>query len=261
MESSKVFYQLNGISLPFDEQSDGLVNFSIDFLDEQRTLILGPEGSGKSKLIDLLTGFRLPEKGSLYISGKNIKDYSESELNAYRSTIGYVSYFFGLLSNLTVYENIALPLTFHTRYTKLQISRLIDPLLDEFSLAEVRNARPRSLNQNEKLRASFLRAIQLKPRYLIFDHILSGQCPVAMRAFLNDAFAKIKEIKCGVLFSEFNADVSLEFSEQVILIYKGEKKFQGSVKEFKSTNNSYAGQFAGRISSGPMQAFFNASLK
>jgi ABC-type transporter Mla maintaining outer membrane lipid asymmetry ATPase subunit MlaF len=260
--TEKQFYKLENICIQDSNQTFGLSNFSMDVYLENNTLLLGPEGSGKGQLIELLTGFTNPEKGTFFIEDRSIKSFSQTAINEYRAkSIAYVSYSFGLLSNLSVYQNISLPLTFHTKLSQKEIAEVVTPQLEEFSLLEIKDHRPTKLNQNEKLRVSFLRSLQLKPKLMIFDHILSGQCPIAMRSFFKSAMQKLKEIKCGLFMSEFLFEPVIEYMDDVVLIYGGKKCFMGSVKDFYESNNEYAKQYSGRQAEGPMSKYFTASLK
>lgn len=262
VNTGKQFYRLENISLLDSSQTFGLIDFSMEIDADQNTILLGPEGSGKGQLIELLTGFMMPQKGSFFIEDRSITSFSSTAINDYRAKrIAYVSYSFGLLSNLSVYQNITLPLTFHTKLSQSEISDIVTPQLEEFSLLQIKDERPTKLNQNEKLRVSFLRSLQLKPRLMIFDHILSGQCPIAMRSFFKSAIEKLKEIHCGLFMSEFLFEPVIDYMDQVVLIYGGKRSFRGTVKDFYESDNAYAMQYSGRKLDGPMSKYFTASLR
>ena len=73
--------------------------------------IMGSSGSGKSTLLNLIGGMDRPERGKIIVDGEDISSYTDDQLTVYRrKRIGFIFQFFNLLPNITLFENIQLPL-------------------------------------------------------------------------------------------------------------------------------------------------------
>jgi putative ABC transport system ATP-binding protein len=79
--------------------------------DGEFVAIMGSSGSGKSTLLNLIGGMDIPDRGRIVVDGQEISSFTEEQLTAYRrKKIGFIFQFFNLLPNITVYENIEIPL-------------------------------------------------------------------------------------------------------------------------------------------------------
>ncbi len=130
--------------------------------------IMGPSGSGKSTLFHMLTGVLKPTKGSIKILDKEIEKLSETKLSYLRgSELGYIMQGQNLLQNLTVMENILLPLSLgkKKKVDKEKIQELmkllgIDAMADEY---------PSNLSGGEQRRVSIARTFAQDPKVVIAD--------------------------------------------------------------------------------------------
>jgi len=133
----------------------------ITFAVEPRefTCIMGPSGSGKSTLLHLLSGLDQPSAGRVLLRGKDLSKLSENERTLERRTaLGHVFQFFNLLPNLTVLQNVGLPLAIAGRHPEREESRLV-AILQRLGLAARRDAFPHQLSGGEMQRASIARAL------------------------------------------------------------------------------------------------------
>jgi len=123
------------------------------------TCIMGPSGSGKSTLLHLLSGLDQPSAGRIALRGRDMAKLSEHERTLERrGALGYVFQFFNLLPNLTVLQNVGLPLAIAGAHPEHDEGRLIG-LLEKLGLASRRNAFPHELSGGEMQRASIARAL------------------------------------------------------------------------------------------------------
>lgn len=121
--------------------------------------IMGPSGSGKSTLLQLLSGLDEVDGGSIELAGKSLADLGDRERTLLRRrTIGHVFQFFNLLPNLTVLENVALPLAIAGVRVAEQAAP-VEKLLARFGLAHKHHAFPHQLSGGEMQRVSIARAL------------------------------------------------------------------------------------------------------
>tara|TARA_R110002072_G_scaffold65778_21_gene162342 strand:- start:4138 stop:4881 length:744 start_codon:yes stop_codon:yes gene_type:complete len=121
--------------------------------------IMGPSGSGKTSLLHLLSGLDRPTEGTVEIDGVDLFGLTERERTLRRrEQVGYVFQFFNLLPNLTVAENVGLPIAIRGEQPKTQRDR-IDALLARLGIADRRDALPHELSGGEMQRTSIARAL------------------------------------------------------------------------------------------------------
>ena len=131
--------------------------------------VMGPSGSGKSTLLHLVAGLQKPEAGRLALAGVDLADRSGPERTRLRRDgIGYVFQFFNLLPNLTVLENVCLPLTVRGRPGKAELDRC-QALLERFGVGDRGGAFPHELSGGEMQRVSIARALAGDQPLLICD--------------------------------------------------------------------------------------------
>ena len=121
--------------------------------------VMGPSGSGKSSLLHLLSGLDAPSAGKVRLAGTDLASLStEERTRKRRDAIGYVFQFFNLLSNLTVWENVGLPIAISGGHPEKERAR-IDALLERLGVAARRDAFPHQLSGGEMQRVSIARAL------------------------------------------------------------------------------------------------------
>jgi len=131
--------------------------------------IMGPSGSGKSTLLHLLAGLERPSAGEITVAGRDLGACDEEELAAVRrNQIGFIFQFFHLLPDLTVFENVTLPLRIVGQNPRRQRDR-ITALLDLLSIGHLLQRRPAQLSGGEMQRVSIARALSTEPQLLLCD--------------------------------------------------------------------------------------------
>ena len=132
-------------------------------------LIMGPSGSGKTTLLTIAGALLKPTSGSVYIDGQNIVTLPERErISLRRHKIGFVFQAFNLLSNLTTFENVFVPLGLAGVNRNLA-QKKVDGLLEEFGIGNRANFTPEKLSGGEKQRVSIARALVNDPKLILAD--------------------------------------------------------------------------------------------
>lgn len=131
--------------------------------------LMGPSGSGKSTLLYLLGGLDKPTSGSIKLKGKELsvmKDKAESEMR--RRDIGFVFQFYNLVPNLSVEENVMLPILLDGKKIKQYESRL-NEILELVGLSDRRKHTPRELSGGQQQRVAIARALVNEPDIILAD--------------------------------------------------------------------------------------------
>lgn len=131
--------------------------------------IQGPSGSGKSTLLHLLGGLDLPSSGNIYYSGKDISTLSDAALSYFRrEAVGFIFQSFNLINELTILENVALPLKYSKVEKSLRFQRASETLA-LVGLSHREKHKPAELSGGEEQRVAIARALINHPDILLAD--------------------------------------------------------------------------------------------
>jgi len=143
----------------------------VDFVlrEGEFATVMGPSGSGKSTLLHLLAGLDRPTSGQVLLGGDDLGAGDEEErARLRRERIGFIFQFFHLLPDLTVEENVTLPLRILGQRPRRHQAR-VDALLELLGIERLRRRLPSALSGGEMQRVSIARALVSQPRLVLAD--------------------------------------------------------------------------------------------
>ncbi|CCB87392.1 uncharacterized ABC transporter ATP-binding protein YvrO [Parachlamydia acanthamoebae UV-7] len=151
-----------------DTEIHALKNVSLELHIGTLTAIMGPSGSGKSTLMNILGCLDPPTKGEYFLMDQNVAHLSDITLSTIRATqIGFVFQSFNLISQLSVYDNVALPFLYqpHPKEVKERVLYAIDKV----GLSHRLTHRPNQLSGGEMQRTAIARAFAINPTFILAD--------------------------------------------------------------------------------------------
>jgi putative ABC transport system ATP-binding protein len=149
--------------------TNAIDNISLEIGDGEFVGIMGASGLGKTTLLNMIAAIDRPTAGQIYIDGMEISQMSEKELAAFRGDkIGFIFQDYNLLDTLTVYENIALPLTMQKVTTDV-IAEKVRELAKTFGIDKVLDKFPYEISGEQRQRAACARAIIKNPKLILAD--------------------------------------------------------------------------------------------
>jgi putative ABC transport system ATP-binding protein len=161
---------LNKVFISEEVETKALDNINLSIYEGEYLSITGPSGCGKSTLLSLLGLLDTPTSGLYQLAGFNASNINSDERARIRNKeIGFVFQSFNLISDLTVAENIELPLTYRTDLTKEQRQNMVLSSLEKVDLAFRANHYPSQLSGGQQQRVAVARAIAGKPAIILAD--------------------------------------------------------------------------------------------
>ncbi len=142
----------------------------IDFTLEPGSFhfLTGPSGAGKTSLMSLMYLGRKPTRGLITMFGQNINKLERQQLSGFRQRIGVVFQEFRLLSHLSAFDNVALPLRISGQPEK-EIRNNVNELLEWVGLGEQKNFLPLTMSGGQQQRVAIARAVIARPKLLLAD--------------------------------------------------------------------------------------------
>ena len=152
-----------------DSEVNALQGINLKIYSGEFVVILGKSGSGKSTLMNMIGALDTPTKGSVYLSGKDISTFRESDLAQIRGKkIGFVFQQFNLMPMLTAVQNVALPMIFQNVLLNRRHKRA-KTLLSLVELQKRMKHKPNELSGGERQRVAIARALANNPRVILAD--------------------------------------------------------------------------------------------
>ena len=164
------FIEIKGLSKVFlqgDQKISGIQNVNLSIEKGTFMSVVGRSGSGKSTFLNLLGGIEKPSSGEVFFDGESIHQLKDKELTKFRNQhIGYVFQQYHLLKELTVLENIRLPLDIGRKSYNYSYE---DELLDLLGLKDRINFYPSQLSGGQQQRVAIARALITRPDLILAD--------------------------------------------------------------------------------------------
>ena len=153
-----------------NRETDVLNNLNIDFPFGKFVVLSGESGTGKSTLLNIISGLIRPTEGKVYFEDNPITDLGEDKLSDFRSKkLGIVTQNCELVSYLTVLENLKLSYRMNKGYEAEVNDEITDRLLEKLGLSELKNEYQENLSSGEIKRAAIARGLIADPEVIIMD--------------------------------------------------------------------------------------------
>ena len=151
------------------EEVRALDGASLEIKEGEFVSIIGPSGSGKSTLMNIMGCLDVADSGEYMLDGQAIESYSEDELAKIRNKkIGFVFQNFNLLSRMTAFSNVELPLIYQ-RVAMSERKEMVKKALERVGLLERSNHKPAELSGGQQQRVAIARALATQPSILLAD--------------------------------------------------------------------------------------------
>ena len=215
------------------------------------TAVLGPSGSGKSTLLAALTGELVPAAGSVEVFGQPVPREGRALLEM-RKGIGVLLQGNGLLTDLSVAHNVALPLRTHTKLPAALIKRLVDFKLNAVGLLAAADAYPRELSGGMARRVALPRALALDPPLMIYDEPLTGLDPIASGVIMSLIQRLNDTLGLTSIIVSHHVHETLPIADQALVIANGSLVFSGTPAQLQASTDPLVGQFLRGEPDGPI---------
>ncbi len=170
--SAETLIKLENISKSFNSdtmETHAVSNVNLEVYEGDYLAISGPSGCGKSTLLSMLGLLEIPSSGKYYLNGHEIQQldaYQRAELR--NREIGFIFQAFNLIGDLTVLENVALPLSYR-KMTKLERNERAMAMLEKVNMAQRADHFPSQLSGGQQQRVAVARGLVIDPSVLLAD--------------------------------------------------------------------------------------------
>ncbi|MGA9423421.1 MAG: ABC transporter ATP-binding protein [Rhodanobacteraceae bacterium] len=220
--------------------------------------VMGPSGTGKTTLLRHLTGQLMPDAGNIRIDGHDVPKLSRNALFDLRERIGFLFQNSALLTDFTVFENIAFPLRQHLKLPEDLVRNVVLTKLQAVGLRGAAALMPSELSGGMARRVALARAIVRDPMLILYDEPFVGLDPVA----LNQVLRVIRTLNdtlgiTSVLVAHELAAIR-RVADQVYLLAGGRIVAHGTPEQLAGDDSPWTRQFFGGAADGPVPFHYPA---
>ncbi len=202
-----------------EELVAALEDISLEIMDGEFVAIMGPSGSGKSTLMNILGCLDRPSDGSYLLDGYEVANMSDDELAKTRNQrIGFVFQNFNLLSRISAWENVALPLIYARVSEKERLERAAR-LLDMVGLSARKRHLPNELSGGQRQRVAIARALVNNPSIIMADEP-TGNLDSRSSVDIMDIFSSLHGEGRTVILVTHEPDIA-EYAKRIITVRDG----------------------------------------
>jgi putative ABC transport system ATP-binding protein len=150
-------------------ETTALNHVNLEISEGEFVAVMGPSGCGKSTLLNILGLLDNPSGGQLFFNGLDVTKYSERQkTNLRKANVGFVFQSFNLIDELSVYENVELPLLY-LRYSQTERKKRVLETLDAMQIAHRKSHFPQQLSGGQQQRVAVARAVVANPKLILAD--------------------------------------------------------------------------------------------
>jgi phospholipid/cholesterol/gamma-HCH transport system ATP-binding protein len=216
------------------------------------TVMLGPSGTGKSVFLKHLVGLLKPDRGEIWIDGKDLPTLSERELYKVRRKFGVLFQDGALFGSMSVYDNVAFPLREHTRTGEKDIRQIVSEKLEMVGLRGAEKKLPGEISGGMKKRAGLARALVLDPQIILFDEPDSGLDPVRT-AFLCELIRDLnRQLESTMLVVTHDIAAARRVSDYIGMLARRHLVQFGTANEMFESDIPEVRQFLAGDTNGPI---------
>lgn len=241
-ENEKVI-QINNLYKSFGE-NHVLKDFNLYLHKGENVVVLGKSGSGKSVLIKCIIGLLKPEKGNIYVFGKNIPDLNNIELDKIRVRIGFLFQSNALYDSMTVRENLEFPLRRHRlNLNKSDVDDLVTEMLENVGLAHTIEMMPVELSGGMRKRIALARTLILKPEIILYDEPTTGLDPITGKEITELMLELQKKYQTSSIVISHDMNCVEIIADRIVLLINGKAYAKGTFDELKKINDPLVSSF------------------
>jgi phospholipid/cholesterol/gamma-HCH transport system ATP-binding protein len=223
------------------------------------TAVMGPSGTGKTTLLRLITGQVFADRGEVKVFGQDIARASGGEIYALRKRMGMLFQNGALLTDMSVFENVAFPVREHTDLPEPLIRRLVLTKLQSVGLRGAAELMPSELSGGMARRVALARAIVMDPEILIYDEPFAGLDPISLGMILR--LIKQMNDALGITSVVVSHDVQElgTIADDSYLLSGGTVVARGSPQELAHSDSQVVKQFMTGAADGPVPFHYPAA--
>jgi phospholipid/cholesterol/gamma-HCH transport system ATP-binding protein len=220
-----------------------LDDVSLRVLQGENLVVFGQSGTGKSVLLKCIIGLLKPDKGNVFIKGRDVTELSLKELNEIRKHTSFLFQGAALYDSMTVRENLEFPLKRHTDINDDDAYDKVLHTLELVSLKEAVDKMPSELSGGMKKRVGLARAIITEPEIMFYDEPTTGLDPISSKEISELILDLQNKLKMTSIIVTHDLNCAHIISDRTIFIKDGKIAYKGKIEELSISDDKFLKNF------------------
>src|SRR5438046_6689429 len=234
------------------EQKQVLGGDALDVQPQERLVIMGQSGSGKSTILRLILGILRPDAGSIFFKQFEINRLKRRKLQQVRQHVGMVYQYSALLSSLTVRQNVALPLEELTDKSRDEIEKIVDEKLELVGMLDTKDLLPDELSGGMRKRVALARGLVLDPELILLDEPSAGLDPVIATVVDELIISLTQKTKATSITVTHAMERDFRIATRTAMLSGGKILQEATPEKVKQSKNPVVAQFLSGSTEGPI---------
>jgi len=233
--------KLEHVSKSFDGRKV-LDDVTLDIAEGSAFCLLGRSGTGKSVTLKHIIGLLRPDRGHVFVHGKDVAALTGRDLSEVRRSMGFLFQNAALFDSITVGENVAFPLRRHTDWSNAKIREVARARLADVGLDADYDKMPADLSGGMKKRAGLARAMVLDPNILLVDEPSAGLDPITARE-IDQLLVDLKKKGATIVVVTHNIPSARFIGDELAMLHDGHLIARGSAEELDRSDDEMVRAF------------------
>ncbi len=217
-------------------------------------VIMGPSGTGKSVLLQLIVGLLRPDAGRIIVDGDDVTQFTiERQWNRVRRKVGFLFQGGALYDSMTVLDNVEFALRDHSSLPEQRIRKHALECLQMVGLEAVVDRMPADLSGGMQKRVALARTVAMDPEIILYDEPTTGLDPVRSRSISLLIRRLQEELKVTSMVVTHDMGCVFTVADRAAMLYEGRIIEAGTVDEIRASTDPYVRQFIEGQVDGPIE--------
>lgn len=205
---------------------------------QEAFIIIGSSGSGKSTFLKVCSGLNRPDSGRIFYNGEDISNAGKTKLMNIHKRAGYVFQNAALINNMCVFDNLALPLRYHSECSAKTVTEKVNSILNIIGLEKEQKHFPAQLSLGERKLVAMGRVLVMEPEIIFYDEPLASLDPISAEKvswLINDFI----ERKITSIIITHRMSFAEKFASRIAIMHDGKIIECGEYDDIKASKNEY----------------------
>jgi len=216
-----------------------LIDISLCINPGETICLLGPSGSGKTTLLKVFAGLVEPTHGSILYENTNIYKTREKRYLKFQEKTSFLFQDGALLANMSVFDNIALPLRYHSRREERLLTEMVHTVAAPFNLLTRMDKRPATLSVGARKLVALARTLVTSPEIIFFDDPTDIIDRASADKVLKEIKARTLDRNISIILSTGDIEVARELGGRAVILYDGQLLIEGTLDEINSSDDPF----------------------
>jgi len=253
-----VLVRVRGLRFAFGSRRiyDGV---DLDIARGKLTAILGPSGTGKTTLLRLIGGQWRPQAGTIEFDGTDVHKLPRRGLFELRKRMGLLFQQGALLTDLTVFDNVAFPLREHSGLPERLIRDIVLMKLEAVGLRGAASLYPEQISGGMARRVALARAIALEPQLVMYDEPFTGQDPISLGVLMRLIHTLNQTLGLTSIVVSHDVAEVLSIADYAYVVSGGKVQDHGTPEAIRASRSPWVQQFLQGAPDGPVPFHYPAA--